>query len=311
MWRRSSRATCKESRTFEAAPEGIPDRWRRRRTPRVAMAPRRPHRLPVRPSVRSGRGEPKKFFKNTEAKAPSVVAAAVVARGRRGALGRACPSTSALAPWPAAVRAGYCPWRAAARGRARSVRSVRPPCRHCRPNQRDCCLSSRKGGGGWRPSPRPPNCFGSPAATTATAVAARAAAAVPSRRALCEQAVGRQLHSRGVGGEQREEPRGRGGKEARTAPRARFAPSDQPHDSGRHRGHPRGECSNAPPTPPAASPASVVVPPAAAPTLTRRGRAAHGALSCASGPAAAGAGAARRWRGGGEWQGRPVGGGAP
>lgn len=203
---------------------------------------------------------------------------AVVARGRRGALGRACPSTSALAPWPAAVRAGYCPWRAAARGRARSVRSVRPPCRHCRPNQRDCCLSSRKGGGGWRPSPRPPNCFGSPAATTATAVAARAAAAVPSRRALCEQAVGRQLHSRGVGGEQREEPRGRGGKEARTAPRARFAPSDQPHDSG----HPRGECSNAPPTPPAASPASVVVPPAAAPTLTRRGRAAHGALSCAN-----------------------------
>lgn len=232
---------------------------------------------------------------------------AVVARGRRGALGRACPSTSALAPWPAAVRAGYCPWRAAARGRARSVRSVRPPCRHCRPNQRDCCLSSRKGGGGWRPSPRPPNCFGSPAATTATAVAARAAAAVPSRRALCEQAVGRQLHSRGAGGEQREEPRGRGGKEASTAPRARFAPSDQPHDSG----HPRGECSNAPPTPPAASPAWVVVPPAAAPTLTRRGRAAHGALSCASGPAAAGAGAARRWRGGGEWRGRPVGGGAP
>lgn len=76
MWRRSSRATCKESRTFEAAPEGIPDRWRRRRTPRVAMAPRRPHRLPVRPSVRSGRGEPKEIKKNTKAKAPSVVAAA-------------------------------------------------------------------------------------------------------------------------------------------------------------------------------------------------------------------------------------------
>lgn len=76
MWRRSSRATCKESRTFEAATEGIPDRWRRRRTPRVAMAPRRPHRLPVRPSVRSGRGEPKEIKKNTKAKAPSVVAAA-------------------------------------------------------------------------------------------------------------------------------------------------------------------------------------------------------------------------------------------